>query len=222
MVIKNLFSFSDDFIQLFNHKNYEKYVLQIMNCSKKVFPETYIMIEEQSNGECDFINILTLEKYDAKLPFKKEQVSMLTNGNKHKPQVENWVRLMMEEAQEYNPVSIREDASYDIANTKLYKIMSNLISKDNMDENIIFFLPYPISLAIRDSIFLQLTTDYLRAIYERLMQDGYLCNRSIYAIYPASEKNQFAVRNLAEYGAEYIECKELGKYFSYEIVDVSI
>lgn len=220
MVIKNLFTFSDDFICLFNHKNYEKYVLDIMNSSENVFPGTYEMIEEQSNGECDYLCLENGGKFDAKIPFEKNQISMLTSGKKHKPQTEKWVNSLMEEAQEYNPIRIRDDADFDISQLKLYRIMCDLICKDKKDENIVFFLPYPISLAVRGSIFLQFTTDYLRDIYDKLNDLGIVEKRSIYAIYPSSEKDVFAVRNLAVYGAEYVECKELGKYFSYEIVDI--
>ena len=74
-------TFSKDLIQLFR-KEYEKFVLEIMNSSKVVFPGRYKQVFEQSNGECDFIEEKTGKKFDAKLPFRKGQVELLTNGKK--------------------------------------------------------------------------------------------------------------------------------------------
>lgn len=47
-----------------------------------------------------------------------------------------------------------------------------------------------------------------------------LSKRNIYAIFPSSEEGVFGLENLNNYIVEYIECKELGKYFDYRIVDV--
>lgn len=125
---------------------------------------------------------------------------------------------MQAEASDFDPLAIRNNKDYDITETKLYQIMKKAILRDRVDENIIFFLPYPISLSIGGSIFLQFCTDYLKAIYNRLTEDICLNGRKIFVIYPASEKNQFALRDLSTNHTEFIVCDELEKYFSFEVV----
>jgi hypothetical protein len=192
-----------------------------MKESQSVFPGEYEMVKEQSHGECDFIEVNSNTKYDAKLPFLKNQLALLTDGKRHKPQFEEWIKLMQAEASDFDPWVIRNNKDYDIAETKLYQIMKESILRDKIDEHIIFFLPYPISLSISGSIFLQFCTDYLKAIYNRLTDDICLNERKIFVIYPASEKNQFALRDLSTYHIEFIFCGDLEKYFSYEVVNVN-
>lgn len=214
MVLKYNASFNDNLISLFQKHEYEKYVLYFMNKSKIVFPGKYTFVENQSYGECDFTDNTTFEKFDAKLPFEKDQVKLLTSGRNHNPLVTEWLKQMQSEAADFNPLEIRSNPDYNIANTKLYQIIKDAIEKDNIDEHIIFFLPYPIVLSVEDSIFLQFAGDYLKAIYSRLNGDLCLHSRKIYAIYPASKENQFALRELSSYQIEYITCEQLGKYFT--------
>jgi hypothetical protein len=192
-----------------------------MKESQSVFPGEYEMVKEQSHGECDFIEVKSNTKYDTKLPFLKKELELLTDGKRHKPQIEEWINIMQSEASDFDPLAIRNNKDYDITETKLYQIMKEAILRDKVDEHIIFFLPYPITLSIKKSIYLQFCTDYLKAIYNRLIDDICLNRRKIFVIYPASEKNQFALRDLSTYHTEYIICSELEKYFSYEVVNVN-
>lgn len=209
---------SNNFIDLFRNHEYERYVLYLMNESQRVFPGEYKMVNEQSHGECDFVEVNSNSKYDVKLPFLENQLELLTDGKRHKPQIVEWIKIMQAEASDFDPLAIRNNKDYDITETKLYQIMKEAILRDRVDENIIFFLPYPISLSISGSIFLQFCTDYLKAIYNRLTEDICLNGRKIFVIYPASEKNQFALRDLSTYHTEFIVCDELEKYFSFEVV----
>lgn len=186
MIIQNIASISNTIVELFQNHAYEKHVLEMMNLSKIVFPEVYEEVIIQSNGECDFIEKFSQTKYDAKLPFLQKQIQMLTSGQKHAPLIKEWITEMMNEASDYDPLAIRDNPSYNIASTKLYQIIKNAIEKDKPDENIIFFLPYPIVMSIDDSIFLQFAGNYLSAIYDRLKDDIDLINRKIYIIYPSS------------------------------------
>lgn len=221
MKINNMLTVSNNLIELFRNHEYEQYILSFMNKSTKVFPGEYEMVKEQSHGECDFIDVNSKLKYDAKLPFIEEQIELLTDGKRHKPQIEKWINTMCAEASDFNPLYIRNSKDYDIAETQLYQIMKKAILRDKIDEHIIFFLPYPISISISESILLQFCTDYLKAIYDRLINDICLNGRKIFAIYPASEKNQFALRDLSIYKTEYIFCDELEKYFSCEVLNVN-
>lgn len=60
---------SNNFIDLFRNHGYERYVLYLMNESQCVFPGEYKMVNEQSHGECDFVEVNINSKYDVKLPF---------------------------------------------------------------------------------------------------------------------------------------------------------
>lgn len=222
MKIYHIFTVSKNLIDLFRKHEYEHYVLYLMEKSQSVFPGEYEMVKVQSHGECDFIEVNSNTKYDAKLPFYKNQLELLTDGKRHKPQIEEWIKIMHAEASDFNPWTIRNNKDYDIAETKLYNIMKEAVLKDNVDEHIIFFLPYPISFSINGSVFLQSCTDYLKAIYNRLTDDICLNGRKIFVIYPASEKNQFALRDLSTHNIEFIICEELEKYFSFELVDINI
>lgn len=222
MTVKHLFTVSNDFIELFNKNNYEKYVLEIMNNSKIIFPNSYIEVSNQSQGQCDFIDSVTNEKYDAKLPFLSEQIKLLTDGIKHKPEILEWIKEMHDEAAQFSPHSIRDDPNH-IESTRLYNIMRNQILRDKKDENIIFFLPYPISLSIKGSIFLQSTSDYISLIFEKLKTKIDLIDRFIYTIYPSSEKNTFVLRcSNNSYYREYVYYDKMEKFFSYEVVDVDV
>jgi hypothetical protein len=217
--IRHSMLFSDDFIKAFNSKEYEKFVLQIMNKSKKVFPNKYSYVENQSHGECDFIDDITGEKFDAKLPFETEQISMLTNGKAHAPMIEEWIHDLSNEACEYSLVDIRK-GTFQISETRLYKTIKKYIQKNKSDENIILFFPFPIVLSCRGTIFSEFATDYLMAIYNGLSSETGLLNRKIYAIYPSAEKSVFAVRDLSKYIIEYIHCTSFDKYFVYEVTGV--
>jgi hypothetical protein len=222
MKLKHVFKISNDLLALFNKKNYEPIVLDIMNLSKITFPNTYSMVLDQSAGQCDFIDTITGEKFDAKLPFRKEQIQLLTDGKKHHPEFEKWIEEMHREAAEFNPVFIRNNPDY-IVNLKLYSIMKKQILRDKKDENIVFFLPYPISLSIKDSVFLQFTADYISTILDKIKEEIDLDDRNIYIIYLSSEKNHFVLRSTDDsYFKEYIYYGKVEKYFSHEVVNVNV
>ena len=60
---------SDNFVELFQNKRYEKYVLEIMNISTSIFSGKYEYVTDQSNGERDFIEVSSGIKFDSKVPF---------------------------------------------------------------------------------------------------------------------------------------------------------
>lgn len=90
---------------------------------------------------------------------------MLTDGKEHKPEIEKWIRELHEETSDFNPIRIRDDPTYDIRNTKLYRIMKQQLEKDKGDENIVYFIPFPIVLAINGAPFCNLP----RIIYTQYM-----------------------------------------------------
>ena len=222
MVIKHAFSVSNDFIELFNKKNYESFVLDLMNLSKTVFPNAYSMVEDQSAGQCDYTDTVTNAKFDAKLPLQQEQVYLLRNRREHAPEITKWIEEMRNEAAQFDPFSLRDNPHH-TENTKLYKIMRDQILRDKADENIVFFLPYPVSLAFKDSVCLQIASDYISMIFDQLKTEIDLNDRCIYIIYPSSEKNQFVLRYSSNsYYKEYVDYDKMEKFFSYEVVGVDV
>lgn len=222
MKIIHEFSYSKDFVNFFNKANYEKAVLDIMILSKTVFPGKYEAVESQSNGECDYIERVSKEKFDAKLPFHRKQVAMLTDGKKHGPEIEKWMRMMQEEAASFNPMKYRDNPEGYIENTELYKIMKEQVDKDKIDESIVFFLPYPITFTVKTSVFLQATSDYMDMIYDRLKDEVDLQKRKIYVIYPADEENCFVVRNLENRTREFISYEGARAFFTHKITNISV
>ena len=191
-----------------------------MNISQHIFPEEYDIVEKQAHGECDFLGKSSNKKYDTKIPFEEKQIKLLTSGKRHGPQILEWIKQLQDEGADYNPLELRDNPSYDIANTRLYKVMKTLIERDKKDENIVFFLPYPMVLSIESSIFLQFCGDFLRAIYDRMIRDIDLSEREIFIIYPSSEKNKFVLRNLGNWRIEYIYYEKMEEYFTYEVVNI--
>lgn len=211
---------SPNIIKLFQDRNDEALVLSLMNSSTIVFPEEYEAVRDQSHGECDFIGKESNKKFDAKLPFLTQQISMLTNGKKHGPQIQKWLEEMNDETVEFNPLKLREDPSYTVKGTRLYAIMKEAIVRDKVDENIIFFIPFPVVPTVCDPVFLDRTSNFLTKIYDALKEECDFSQRSIFVIYPSIEKNIITLRNLSTREIEYLECNALEKYISFEIIDV--
>ena len=84
-------------------------------------------------------------------------------------------------------------------------------------------MPYPISLAFKDSVYLQIASDYISMIFDQLKTEINLNDRCIYIIYPSSEKNKFVLRYSSNsYFKEYVDYDKMEKFFSYEVVGVDV
>lgn len=184
-----------------------------MNKSKVIFPGDYEMVQEQSNGECDYIDGKTNEKFDAKVPFEPKHMKMLAQGKKYNPDVRGWIETLKEEADEYTGFLVRNNS---ISELKLYNIIKERVEKEREDENIVFFLPYPISVSVEGAVYAQFFANYFDDIFSQLKRDLNLGNRKIYVVYPSSEKNKFALKQIDVCQTEYIICEELGRYFTTE------
>ena len=94
MELKKFVVISDEFKEFIQSGNYEVLILNLMNQSQIVFPNRYIRNENQSNNECDFVDTITLEKYETKLPFdRKEGILICSN----KGSLREWLVYMMDE-----------------------------------------------------------------------------------------------------------------------------
>ncbi|MDE5763405.1 MAG: hypothetical protein K2I00_00345 [Ruminococcus sp.] len=220
MLYSQKISISPNIIKLFQKDKYENLVLSIMNSSTIVFPEEYDGVKEQAHGECDYIGKTSKAKFDAKLPFLSQQIALLTDGKKHGPQIQKWLEEMYTETIEFQPLRFREDPAYTVKSTRLFKIIENAILRDKDDENIIFFVPFPVVPTFHDPIFLDKTSNFLTKIFDVLKEEFDFSQRTVYVIHPSSEKNIMALRNLNTREIEYLECGALEQYISFSIVGV--
>lgn len=204
------------FGDLLKSSNYEALVGRLMNKSKVVFPHSYIHQEEQSSGQCDYIDSITGEKFDAKLPLSRKDGKQIGSikGN-----VGNFSKIMYQEAAEFR-LRPEKMASHDtlVRNLSLYQIMKELITKTNPDEHVVFFIPYPIVMDFTDFP-LSGIVDILKAIYRLLCKELDFGEKQIYAIYVAYDK-KVVLRNLGKDKREYIEFDELWQFVNYEVVSL--
>lgn len=201
------------FRDLLKSSRYEEHVGDLMKKSKVVFPHNYIHLEDQASGQCDYIDLLTGEKFDAKLPLSPKDGKQIGSN---KGNVGNFSKIMYQEVAEFT-VHPGNAVNHDslVKALSLYKIMQNLIAKTNPDEHVIFFIPYPIVFDFTDFP-LSGVVDILKAIYRLLNKELGFGEKQIYAIYVAYDK-KVVLRNLGKDVREYIECDELLKYVSYEV-----
>lgn len=206
-----------EFGELVKSSQYEVLVGEMINQSKVVFPNSYIHQEEQSSGQCDFVDSVTYEKYDAKLPLSPRDGAQIGSNEGN---VGNFSKIMYQEAIEfsnYRSNTVRDDSQ--VTNLKLYGIMKKLIAKTNADEHVIFFIPYPIVLDFTDSP-LSGMVDILKAIYRELSKEFDFSEKQIYAVYIAYDK-KVVLRNLGKDIREYIEFDKLWSYVDYEVTTLN-
>lgn len=222
MIIRHEIIISEDLIKLFKKEVYEPIVFDIMNLSTVVFPGEYHFNENQPCGECDYISLSSERKFDAKLPFEHEQIELLTSGKKHSPLIKEWITVLQQEASDFSPIKLREDPNYSVSTTKLYSIIENQLKKDKTDEDLVFFIPFPIVLYSNeetlDAKFLNSASNFLNHIYETLKSTNILKGRKIYVILPASQKDTLALVDLEMREVEFIVYEKLSQYISYQEV----
>lgn len=206
-------SINDVFKEFIRSGNYENVIFRIMNDSKIMFPGTYIHNDKQSNGECDFYDRETNEKYDAKLPFTSEQGRLIgsRNGNLSK-----FLESMAEEGDEFYDIVIDGKHDKDIHNLFLYKVMNEKILKDKEDENLIFLFPYPIISDYGSDSMMQFVGNILTYIFETLRKDNDLKTRKIFVIYPCYSGEVGIICSSTDY-PEYLVDNYLEPYFHYTV-----
>lgn len=207
---------SEAFRDLFKRQKYEKYILTIINRSNKIFRGLqFESIPEQSAGQSDFIDNHGT-KYDAKLLFDKAQGKLVGDPQNT---FQQWLEEMQAEETEFGESISRRDLSY-VKKTKLYRIMKERIESLKNDENGLLFIPFPIVDDFKESVILQLATDFLQATFDRIKEQGIVGKRKVYFIYPSARSHEYVLRNEERF-REYIICPELKDFISYSIVPSS-
>lgn len=210
-------SISIQFRNLLKSSKYEAIVGELMNKSKVVFPHSYIHQQNQSSGQCDFIDSFTDEKFDAKLPLSPKDGKQIGSN---KGNVGNFSKIMYMEAAQFT-IQPGNTGSHEalVKGLSLYAIMRDLIAKTNPDEHVIFFIPYPIVFDFTDYP-LSGIVDILKAIYRVLSKEFDFSEKEIYAIYVAHDK-KVVLRNLGKDKREYLEFDELSSFVDYEVTTLN-
>ena len=125
-----------------------------------------------------------------------------------------WLEEMLNEKTEFAKCIQQRDLST-IVDTKLYSIMKERLRTVGADEHAILFIPFPIVDEYKESCFMQFTTDFLQAVYNRLQEEGEIGNRRVYFIYPSGNPYEYVLRADNRH-REYIQCKELKDFISYD------
>ena len=103
---------------------------------------------------------------------------------------------------------------------KLFEKMKNNISKTQSDENVVFFIPFPIVFDFEGSPFVG-ASDLLKKIYRELGASTDISEKKLYAIYISFDK-KMVLRNLETDKREYLQFPEMQHYVDYNIKHIEI
>ncbi len=214
-LLRNYYSFystiHNDVKDIIKSGNYEKIILDLMNASKEIFPSRYTHIDNQAHGECDFVDVVTGEKFDAKIPIDKRQGRMIGS---RKSDVGALTSEFHNEALEFQYCFVG-DQKKPITELNLFKKMKTNISKTKSDENVIFFIPYPIVIDF-EGFPLVGASDLLKKIYRELCVSTDISGKHLYAIYISFDR-KMVLRNLETDKREYLQFPEMHHYVDYII-----
>ena len=215
MLIRKIATISDELKVLIQSGNYEKYILSLMNKSKIIFPGIYAQNVDQSQSQCDFYEVKTLEKFEAKLPFDKREGKLICSNNAN---LKEWISFMMAEEEEFGDKIITHRGQYTVDSLQLYKTIEKRLKTVQHDENAILFFPYPITLdfePVGDEVAIhQLVSDILSSIFRELKRNCIIGDRKVFFIYPSIDR-KFVLRCMNDDTREYIAYEEMNSFFIY-------
>lgn len=202
------FYVSNEFKNILTRGNkYEDYVLEIMNQSSMVFPNTYKKVEEQSNKEPDFIDIIDGDLFDAKLVVDENQCKALCGNN---DALSFFEEISSQNNDVYDSITSKDDRQL-----KLETILTKQLTKESTkNKNIIFFFTFPIGACFATSIISNFCQSYLTILFSKIK---HLANgRKIFAICPTYD-GYYEIREMNDNYSEFIEYHNLDKYFNWNI-----
>lgn len=214
MKMQKIATLSDDLREFVQSGRYEKYILELMNRSKVIFPGQYLRNENQSCNQCDFYEVETLEKFEAKLPFDKKEGKLICSNQ---GSFQAWLEFMMDEEAEFSEKIILERGKHSVADLRLYKTMEKRLLTVEQDENPVILFPYPITLDMEGDGGLNLLhfcSDILSAIFNELKKNGVVGNRKVFVIYPSADQ-KLVLRCMNTNQREYLSPEALNEVFSY-------
>lgn len=199
--------------------NYEKFILEIINKSNKIFAhKQFVRNEDQSHSESDFVDSVLHDKYEVKLAISRKEGKMIGCGEHN---VRKWIWTYLQEAEtdvDYmsHPSRIKENP--------FYKTVTQRLSQIKDDENAILFIPFPITLTLKESNSCSdtgtLNYDYLYFVYQALKRDngfrGLANGKCLYVIYPTID-DRMVLRDLTNNKIEFIDLADNSTYIELRI-----
>lgn len=210
--------FANSFRDLLKGQRYEKVVLSILNRSTTFIDNKPLRrVEQQSHGECDFIDQAGA-KYDVKLVLTKKQGALL-GEKKNSPTC--WFKAMLDESAEFSHC-MQEENPKSVEETMLYSVMRERIHDINPDEIAILFIPFPIVDDVKGATFLAFATDFLQVVYNKLKENNLVKCNGVYFLYPGTNSSTMVLRNGDTNIREYIDSNELSEYIVYRSKLISL
>ena len=203
----------DEYKDLLKKRVYEPIILRIMNESSIIFKSKYKYIENQAHNESDFVSLNNVF-YDAKILFYERQCQALAINK------DNLYTFISELQREINEIYeiIKSGEISRLRNSIFYREMVSRISKANMSENIILFIPFACTLEISDDLELLLKADIFTYLFKVILEyeKDIIKNNNIYIINPNLE-NYSIIKDLMHDRLEFIMDDVFSKYIKFNI-----
>ena len=203
----------DEYKDLLKKKVYEPIILRIMNESSIIFKSKYKYIENQAHNESDFVSLNNVF-YDAKILFYERQCQALAINK------DNLYTFINELQKDYNEIYeiIKSGEIIRLRDSIFYREMVSRISKANMSENIILFIPFACTLEISDDLELLLKADIFTYLFKVILEyeKDIIKNNNIYIIYPNLE-NYIIIKDLTHDRLEFIMDDVFSRYIKFNI-----
>ncbi len=203
----------DEYKDLLKKKVYEPIILRIMNESSIIFKSKYKYIENQAHNESDFVSLNNVF-YDAKILFYERQCQALAIN---KDNLYTFINELQKEINEIYEI-IKSGEIIRLRDSIFYREMVSRISKANMSENIILFIPFACTLEISDDLELLLKADIFTYLFKVILEyeKDIIKNNNIYIIYPNLE-NYIIIKDLTHDRLEFIMDDVFSRYIKFNI-----
>lgn len=203
----------DEYKDLLKKKVYEPIILRILNESSIIFKSKYKYIENQAHNESDFVSLNNVF-YDAKILFYERQCQALAIN---KDNLYTFINELQKEINEIYEI-IKSGEIIRLRNSIFYREMVSRISKANMSENIILFIPFACTLEISDDLELLLKADIFTYLFKVILEyeKDIIKNNNIYIIYPNLE-NYIIIKDLIHDRLEFIMDDVFSRYIKFII-----
>jgi hypothetical protein len=132
----------------------------------------------------------------------------------HRNYLAKWFESMRDEVREFSLAIQKCDLGF-VERTKLFAILKERLETVKEDENLIFFIPYPLVKDSCDSFFLVSATDFLQAIYNKLNEGDLIGERRVFFIYPSIDSGVYILRD-GYYHREYLSCNKLDDLVAFQ------
>ena len=197
------------FAKLVQNGNYEIIIQELIDKSEILFKNVIRHNKSQSDGEPDFCDVFTGEKYEAKFPIGNR------NGEKYfsrKGSMNDFFLAMYRETTEF--ASCVDGSKKSVEDLELYVHIKEVMDKIETDENAILFIPYPIVPDVENNPLLG-SQDMLTKIYTHLKKEGILGTRKMYVVYFSSD-DKMVIREMETGIREYFVSEKMKEIINFQ------